>query len=69
MRSGQEELEEEEDMTEAFLLSSASVGAGRVVSGDEDDTWSLSIRGGGRAGEKVERRAGGKKIWGGGRCG
>ncbi len=37
-------------MTEAFLLSSASVGVERVVSGDGDDTWSLSIRGGGRGG-------------------
>lgn len=51
VRSGQEELEEEEDMTEAFLLSSANVGVECVVSGDGDDTWSLSIRGGGRSGQ------------------
>ena len=54
VRSGAEELEEEEEMTEAFLLSSANVGvAGCVVSGDGDVTWSLSIRGGGRAGAGV----------------
>ena len=47
MRSGVEELEEEEEMTEAFLLSSARVGvAGCVESGDGVVSWSLSIRGG-----------------------
>lgn len=46
-----EEEEEEEEMTEAFLLSSARVGvAGWVVSGDGDETWSLSIRGWGGGG-------------------
>ena len=46
VRSGEEELEEEEDITEAFRLSSARVGVvGCVVSGDGVVTWSLSIRG------------------------
>ena len=52
VRSGEELLEEEEEMTEAFLLSSANVGvAGWVVSGDGVETWSLSIPGGGRGRE------------------
>ena len=61
-RSGEEELEEDEDMTDAFLLSSARVGvAGCVVSGDGVVTWSLSIRGSRRAGEQSE----GRGAWGG----
>ena len=46
-RSRVELEEDEEEMAEAFLLSSARVGvAGWDVSGDGEETWSLSIRGG-----------------------
>ena len=60
----EEELEDEEDMTDAFLLSSARVGvAGCVVSGDGVVTWSLSIRGSRRAGEQGD--GGGRNVEGG----
>ena len=70
VRSGTELLEEDEEMTEAFLLSSARVGvAGCVVSGDGVVTWSLSIRGRRRAGQRNGRdskggggRGEGKKL-------
>lgn len=59
------ELElDEEEMTEAFLLRSARVGVGCAEhSGDGEETWILSMRGGGR--EEKEKR--GEKDDG--RCG
>ena len=61
MRSGDELLEDEEEMTEAFRLSSARVGVvGCVDSGDGVVSWSLSMRGWERARE--ERNVG---QWGG----